>query len=247
MCFDDQAVPPPPPVPGAVAEHGELYLLSADGAEFSTYYAYPPGRVRSAVVIMPDVRGLHRFYRELAQRFAEVGVVALAIDYFGRTTEPGSARDGSFPHREHVDQMRPEQVTLDVAAAVRWLRENRDHDIVSVFTVGFCMGGSLSWAQSAADLGLAGCVGFYGIPSRVAHSVPTMKAPLLLLAAGQDTTPVDEVERFAEQVRAAGVDAELYVYPEAPHSFFDRTAGDYEQASADAWRRVVDFVGRHSD
>ncbi len=248
MCYGDDAVPPEPPVSGALGDHGELFLLSADGTEFTTYYAYPAvGRAHSAVVVMPDIRGLHRFYQDLAERFATVGVLTVAIDYFGRTTEIGSPRGEGFPFRHHADQMTPEQVSQDVGAAVAWLREDRDHQVESVFTVGFCFGGALSWRQSAADHGLAGCIGFYGRPSRVTDRIGSMRAPLLLLAAGKDEgIPVEEVEQFAEQVRASGVEAELHVYPEAPHSFFDRNAEQYQQECDDAWRRVIDFIDRHS-
>lgn len=244
MCFDDHARPPAPPVKGAVSEHGEVHLQSADGAEFAAYYAYPVRRAQNGVVVMPDVRGLHGFYQELAQRFAEMGVLAVAIDYFGRTAGVGF-RDDSFPYREHADQVQPAEVDLDVAAAAAWLRGDLDHDVSAVFTVGFCAGGSLSWAQSGAGHGLAGCVGFYGRPSQVAYRLPDLQAPLLLLAAGQDDTPVEEVEQFADQVRAAGVGAELYVYPDAPHSFFDRASGRYDAECADAWQRIMAFIDRH--
>ena len=246
MCYGDDAVPPYPPVTGVVGDHGELFLLSGDGTEFAAYYAYPQARARSAVVVMPDVRGLHRFYQELAERFAAAGLLAIAIDYYGRTTEIGSARGDNFPFRQHADLLEPAQVTQDVRAAVAWLRGDRDHDVSAVFTVGFCAGGGMSWRQSATDYGLSGCIGFYGRPAQVADQIGSLRAPLLLLAAGQDATPVEEVEQFAEQVRASGVDAEVHVYPDAPHSFFDRTADDYQQECADAWRRVLGFVDRHS-
>ena len=221
MCFDDQARPPAPPVTGIVSEHGEVHLQSADGNLFGAYYAYPTLRAQNGVVVMPDVRGLHSFYQELAQRFAEVGLLSVAIDYFGRTAGIGP-RDGGFPYREHADEVQPGQVDLDVAAAVAWLRSDLDHDVASVFTVGF-----------------------YGRPSLVTYRLPDLEAPLLMLAAGQDETPVEEVERFAEQVREAGVEAELYVYPDAPHSFFDRTFSEHEAACADAWLRVLAFIERH--
>ena len=104
----------------------------------------------------------------------------------------------------------------------------------------------MSWRQSAAGHGLAGCVGFYGVPSRVTDVVDGMRAPLLLLAAGQDFTPVDEVEKFAGQVREAGVEAELHVYPDAPHSFFDRSFAEHADDCADAWRRMLAFIERHT-
>jgi carboxymethylenebutenolidase len=245
MCYADDARPPLPPVRGGASDHGELVLQSADGTRFGAFYAHPDQASDVGMIVLPDVRGLHDFYRELAQRFAEAGMHSIAIDYFGRTAGIG-ARPEDFPFREHVDQMQPERTGEDIAAAAAWLRSLSNGTVKSVFTVGFCMGGALSWRQSASSTGLAGCVGFYGVPSRVADQVPQMRSPLLILAAGKDFTPVEEVERFAESVREVGTEAELHVYPEAPHSFFDRSFAEHEEACADSWRRILDFVGRHS-
>ena len=221
-----------------------MTLRSADGTELMAYYAHPDQPSRAGMVVMPDVRGLHAFYQELARRFAEAGMHAVAIDYFGRTAGIGP-RDEDFAFREHVDQLQPAKVTEDVGAAAAWLRGLEQGAVDAVFTVGFCMGGALSWRQSAGGHGLAGCIGFYGIPSRVTDVIPAMRSPLLTLAAGQDFTPVEEVERFATRVREVGVEVELHVYPDAPHSFFDRTFAEHAQACDDAWKRVLDFVGQH--
>jgi carboxymethylenebutenolidase len=196
------------------------------------------------MIVMPDVRGLHAFYKELARRFAEAGIHSVAFDYFGRTAGMGPRSD-DFAYREHVDRLELRTVSEDVAAARDWLGSLANGSVDSIFTVGFCMGGALSWAQSAAGLDLSGCVGFYGRPERVSDRIGAMKAPLLLLAAGQDFTPVADVEKFAEQVRANGIETELYVYPDAPHSFFDRTFAEHAEACDDAWRRILDFVERH--
>ena len=244
MCFGDDARPPLPPVRGGAVDHGDLVLRSADGTEMGAYYAHPDAPSGAGMVVMPDVRGLHDFYKELARRFAEGGMHSVAIDYFGRTAGIGPRRD-DFPYREHVDKLEPAKVSEDVAAASDWLRTLDNGTVESVFTVGFCMGGAFSWAQSAAGLDLGGCIGFYGLPSLVADRIDAMNAPLLLLAAGQDFTPIADVEQFAQRVRAAGVEAELHVYPDAPHSFFDRSFAEHADASADAWRRILDFVDRH--
>jgi len=244
MCFDYDARPPLPPVRGGAADHGELTLRSADGTEFSAAYAHPDEASTRGVVILPDIRGLHPFYAELAQRFAEAGIHAVAIDYFGRTAGVGMRGD-DFEWRPHVDQMKPDQVTADVGAAVEWLRGLGNGTVTSVFTVGFCLGGAHSWRQSAAGLGLSGCVGFYGRPDRVEDVIAKMESPLLLLAAGQDHTPVEAVEAFAQQVRDAGVEAELHVYPDAPHSFFDKRFAEHQEACEDAWRRILGFAERH--
>jgi carboxymethylenebutenolidase len=73
-----------------------------------------------------------------------------------------------------------------------------------------------------------------------------MRAPLLILAAGQDFTPVEETGKFAAQVRDAGVEAEVHVYPDAPHSFFDKTFAQHAADCADAWERMLSFMARHS-
>jgi carboxymethylenebutenolidase len=244
MCFGDDARPPLPPVRGGADDHGDLVLRSADGTELGAYFAHPDAPSNVGMVVMPDVRGLHEFYKELARRFAEAGIHSVAFDYFGRTAGIGRRTD-DFPYREHVDELQPQTVSEDVAAAADWLRSLANGTVDAVFTVGFCMGGALSWAQSAAGLDLTGCVGFYGMPERVQDRIGAMKAPLLLLAAGQDFTPVADVEKFAEQVRVVGVEAELHVYPDAPHSFFDRSFAEHAQACDDAWRRILDFVERH--
>ena len=85
MCFDLDSVPPIPAISGAAVSHDDLVLEAADGNRFAAFAAMPeePGRV--GIVILPDVRGLYRFYEELALRFAERGYTAVAFDYFGRT------------------------------------------------------------------------------------------------------------------------------------------------------------------
>ena len=117
--------------------------------------------VRTGIVILPDVRGLYRFYEELALRFAERGFPAVAFDYFGRTAGV-SKRDDDFAYMEQVALTTPEGIQADVGAAVGYLR---DAGAVSVFTVGFCFGGRNSWLSAAGGHGLAGAVGFYGMPA----------------------------------------------------------------------------------
>jgi carboxymethylenebutenolidase len=113
----------------------------------------------------------------------------------------------------------------------------------SVFTVGFCFGGSNSWRQSATQPGLAGAIGFYGRPSRVQDVIARMKAPLLLLIAGADqATPQEEFKAFDRQLTDAGVTHKMVVYPGAPHSFFDRSFAQHEEACDDAWRQVLAFL-----
>jgi carboxymethylenebutenolidase len=252
MCFGNRARPPQPPRQGPVGDHADLTLSSADGTRFMAYHADAAPGSTDAMVILPDVRGLHVYYKDLAIRFAEAGLHAIAIDLYGRTAGPD--RSEEFEYRQHAEQIQLPAVHDDVSAALGWLAGR--HHPGAVFTVGFCMGGSLSWAQSAGGHQvdghpLAGCIGFYGRPERVEPVRAQLRVPLLLLAAGRDFTPVAEVQEFADRVTADGVPATVRVYPEAPHSFFDRTFDEYAPDCAQAWVDLLGFIddrsgaGRH--
>lgn len=244
MCHDDDSRPPAPPIQGEVASRSDLKLTAADGNRLLAHGARPAEPTGIGVVIMPDVRGLHAYYGDLAARFAEAGIDAVAIDYFGRTADTDD-RSEAFEYRPHVDKTTPEGIATDVAAAVAYLRTDEGGAVDRVFTVGFCFGGAHSWGQSADTPGLDGCVGFYGKPERVEDKVDRMAAPILMLMGGADKNiPPAMAEAFATRVREKGVPVDLHVYDGAPHSFFDRKFGDHQDACSDAWRRVLDFVGR---
>ncbi len=247
MCHSDRSLAPYPPVRGAVGECRDLTLLAPDGARFGAHLCRPALPTRRGVVILPDVRGLHPFYKDLAQRFAEAGFAAIAIDYFGRTA-PTPDRSESFDYRSHIERTTPEAIAFDVRAAVQRLRAELGGVSPSIFTVGFCFGGTASWRQSAEGLGLSGCIGFYGgrPMERAGPWIPRMKAPLLLLLAGNDATPASEFQEFVQKVRQRGVEVEAKTYEGAPHSFFDRTSSEHAEACADAWNRLLNFAERHS-
>jgi carboxymethylenebutenolidase len=242
MCYGDDARPPFPPVSGGSAGERDLTLRAADGNEFMAYAARAAQPTGAGIVILPDVRGLHDFYKELARRFAEAGLDAVAFDYFGRTAGMG-ARDESFAYRPHVEQTTPAGVDADTAAAIAYLRSAEGGEVDRVYTVGFCFGGSNSWRQSAAQPGLAGAIGFYGQPGRVRDAIGRMQAPLLLLVAGADFTPLAEFEQLDRDLTDAGVPHKMVVYEGAPHSFFDRTFEEHRAACDDAWRQMLAFVG----
>jgi carboxymethylenebutenolidase len=243
MCYPIGARPPLPPIQGGLAaETRDLTLTAKDGNRFMAYAARAASPTGAGMVILPDVRGLHSFYKELAERFAEAGIDAVAIDYFGRTAGMG-ARDDSFEFRAHVEKTAPETIDADVAAAIAFLKSAEGGAVRSVFTVGFCFGGANSWRESALQAGLAGAIGFYGRPSRVQDAIPRMKAPLLLLIAGADqATPQEEFQAFDRQLIDARVPHKMVVYPGAPHSFFDRSFAEHKEACDDAWRQVLAFV-----
>lgn len=143
MCFSDDARVPPPPISGAAADHGDFELKASDGNRLMAHFARASKPNGAGMVVLPDVRGLHNFYKDLARRFAETGIDSVAIDYFGRTAESDDRSD-SFEQMPHVKQTTPEGIAADTAAGIAFLRSKEGGAVKSVFTVGFCFGGSSS-------------------------------------------------------------------------------------------------------
>jgi len=251
VCFEPDSLPPIPVISGAALSHDELVLEARDGNRFAAFAALPDDPARAGIVILPDVRGLYRFYEELALRFAERGYAAIAFDYFGRTAGVGKRGD-DFEYMPHVQQTTAAGIQADVAAAVEWLRMRVG--VSGVFTVGFCFGGRQSWLSAAGGHGLAGAVGFYGRPGLGQDGQPgptqraaEMECPILALQAGDDQNiTADDNAEFERSLETAGVEHELITYDGAPHSFFDRKQEAFADASEDAWARVLAFVDRHA-
>ncbi len=245
MCYSDDARPPLPPVGGAAADYGDFVLTASDGNKLGAHFARAAKPTGAGMVVLPDVRGLHEFYKELARRFAEAGIDAVAIDYFGRTAGIGDRGEG-FEFMPHVEKTTPDGVRADTAAAVAYLKSKDGGGVKAVFTVGFCFGGSNSWNQSAGGHGLGGSIGFYGRPERSLDFIPKMKDPLLLLVAGADFTPQEAFHDFDRRLTEAKVPHEMHIYEGAPHSFFDRTFDQWKDACDDAWRRMLAFIKKNS-
>ncbi len=239
MCHSPDSRPPAPPVVGEVAEHSAVILTSTDGARVMAYQATPATPNGRNVVILPDIRGLHPYYVDLTQRFAEAGFGAIAIDYFGRTASTGDRSD-AFEFRPHLEKVRPSQVQLDVQTAIAHLRT---HVRGEVFTVGFCFGGSQSWRLAASSLGLSGVIGFYGKPSLLADVSDDLYLPMLLLIAGDDAaTPQSEFDSFTGRLDEAGTHYVKHVFEGAPHAFFDRSFADWSEYCTQAWDDILAFT-----
>jgi carboxymethylenebutenolidase len=250
VCFELDSLPPIPVIRGAAVSHEDLVLDAEDGNRFAAFVAKPDEPTTAGVVILPDVRGLYRFYEELALRFAERGILAVAIDYFGRTAGIGKRGD-DFDYMAHVEQTTPDGVQADVRAAAEYVRSQGGR---AVFTVGFCFGGRNSWLSAAGGHGLVGAIGFYGRPGHGRDGSPgpaqraaELEAPILALQAGADENiTAEDNAAFEEALRDAGVDYQLVTYEGAPHSFFDRRQEDFADASADAWTKVLAFIEAHA-
>ena len=247
MCFEASDRPPVPPRTGHLASSRRLTVEAEDGTEVAARLATaiepdPPG-----AVLLPDVRGLHPYYEDLADRFADAGVHAIAIDHYSRTAGTGY-RDADFDNRAHRSSVHDEHSRMDVAAAATALREAGADGI---YALGFCKGGRAAFLQASQD-GIAGVVGFYGWPAREEDGrspigdalAGSVRARVLALYGGADEgITAEDVAAYDAALSGAGAVHETVVYPGAPHSFFDRKMVAHQDACVDAWRRVLTFMG----
>jgi carboxymethylenebutenolidase len=225
----------------------DAILTSADGTGFRAYLASASGG-DAGVVIAPDVRGLHSFYEELAERFASAGVHAVAFDYFGRTAGTDRRTD-DFDYMPQIRQTTPRAVFADIGASRAHLE--KETKTRRTFVLGFCYGGRIAFLSSVEVPGLAGVVGFYGRLGKrendpwpvPAEEALRMRAPVLGLFGGDDPgIPATDIAGFDDALRTAKLPHDIHTYPGAPHSFFDRTFNEHKAECDDAWRRVIAFM-----
>jgi len=251
MCFDHDSRPPINPIAGGALDGRLIELSAADGNRLAAFRARPSAPTGAGIVILPDVRGLHPYYEELALRFAEHGVDAVAIDWFGRTAGAGRRADG-FDYMPHVQATTWAGISTDIAAGVEALRADGTS---AAFTIGFCMGGRMSFLAATLGLDLAGVIGLYGTlegPWRNHAPAPLdrldqIASPVLGLFGGADgAISAEAVAAFERGLAERGIDHRIVTYPGAPHSFFDRKAAEFAAESAAAWSEISAFIAMPS-
>jgi carboxymethylenebutenolidase len=242
MCFSSDQHPPEPPKSSEIGDHGPLVLTAADGNRFSAFEAVPATPRGASLVLLPDIRGMHAFYTDLALCFAQAGIHTVALDPYGRSAGL-TPRDDDFDFKPSVQELTPDHVLADAQAAAARLRERSDDP---VFTAGFCMFGGHSWRLAATDLHPAGSIGFYGRPSTVEDVLDDISSPLLILAAGSDqATSPQENAAFVRALNEAEKVHDFVEYEGAPHSFFDRGFEQWQTECTDAWVRMLGFIDRN--
>jgi carboxymethylenebutenolidase len=250
VCFPDGSRPPS--FPGKPVDVGcaRTVLRPVSSSPFAVVSCVPiRASSRAALVVLPDGRGLGPYYSEFARRIGQTGREALAVDLYGRTAGVGPRRPG-FVSAEHSARLTWAGVQQDLSAAVEHLR--RDDRTRPVFAVGFCLGGRVSLlAASRTELRLSGAVAFYPQTHGPARSdlpapdelVSEFGCPVLSLFGGSDELiPAADVQRWRTALAGTDQASRVIVYPGAPHSFFDRSTSRFASESADAARRLLEFV-----
>lgn len=222
---------------------GQTVEFSSNGGAASGYLAIPASGKGPGVIVIQEWWGLVPHIKDVCDRFAAEGIVALAPDlYHGKsTTSPDEA--GKLMMALRIDE-----AEKDLRGAAQFLL---NHDATTgdkVGTVGFCMGGALSLYAATKNSHVGACVIFYGGHPNVKPDLANLQAPVLGLYAQRDgfVTP-DSVRALERQLKELGKSAEMHIYPDADHGFFnDQRPGVYDEAAAkDAWQRVLKFFSAH--
>lgn len=222
---------------------GAMVEFAANGRTTGGYLATPASGSGPGVVVIQEWWGLVPHVKEVADRFAGEGFVALAPDlYHGRsTTSPDEA--GKLMMALEIDR-----AERDLRGAIDYLLARDDVAGTRVGTVGFCMGGQLSLFAACANASVGACVDFYGIHPNVAPDLAGLEAPVLGFFAERDGFVTPEAARKLESdLRAAGKEGEITIFDGADHAFFNDSRPDVYHAgyAAECWTRMVAFYRRH--
>lgn len=223
---------------------GEMVTVTgANGTRVEGYLSAPEGTGRvPAVVVIQEWWGLVDHIKDVTDRFAREGFLALAPDlYHGKTaTEPDEAN-------KLMMDMRREDAARDLDAVIEYLASH-PRSTGRVGTVGFCLGGGLSLMAACRNPKVAACVDFYGVLPGGQPDCSQLRAPVLGIFGERDPwMPPDAVRRLEDELRASGKQIETIIYPERDHAFFNDTnpSAYHAEHAADAWRRTIAFFKQH--
>jgi len=218
----------------------DITLTASDQFQLGAYRAEPAGAPKGALVVIQEIFGVNHHIRNVCERYASEGYVAVAPSIFDRTER--NFQSGYSP--EEVAAARRFVANPDWPAMLRDTQAAIDsvQDVGPVGIVGFCLGGSIAYAAATKLNGLRAAVGYYGgAIVRSADERPTV--PVLLHFGEKDSgIPLSDVDT----IRAKRPEVEIHVYPGAQHGFSCDERASYDKASADlAGQRTLAFFAKH--
>ena len=223
----------------------------SDGTKMRTYVAKPAGAPRAALMVFPEIFGINAHIRDVADRFAKQGYLAVSPELFHRT-EPGFEAGYMQPDIEkgvgHMQKVKPEGLEADIKAAYAYAKSASGN--LPVAATGFCMGGRVTFLAATLEP-LACGVSFYGggiapgpFGPGILDRVPQLQAPMLFLWGGKDThIPAASVDAITAALRASGKPFDVAEFSEAEHGFFCDQRPSYNAAAAAvAWPMVLAYL-----
>jgi len=219
---------------------GEMISFPSNGSEGQGYLAVPPSGSGPGIIVIQEWWGLVPHIKDVCDRFAAQGFVALAPDLYRGTkaSEPDEAG-------KEMMALQLDRAAKDMSGAVDEVKRRSSADKVGV--VGFCMGGGLALvlATQRPDV-VDACVSFYGLipwPDAQPDFSKLSGAVLVHVAAEDEYFSPTAAAALEAQLHSLGKEAEFHVYDGADHAFFNDTRPEVHDvdASATAWTRTIDF------
>jgi carboxymethylenebutenolidase len=225
---------------------GEMIEFPSNSHTCSGYLATPRSGRGAGIVVIQEWWGLVTHIKDVCDRLAAEGFMALAPDlYHGETTkEPDEA--GKMAMGLRIDD-----AAKDIAGAVNWLAGSERTTGNRVGIVGFCMGGALALFAASQNSALAAVVSFYpalGLPAVQQLDVSTIEGAVLVHLGGVDHAYTrEQVEEIERRLKGAGADVEAFWYEKADHAFFNDARPEVyrPEAAQLAWDRTLAFFRKH--
>lgn len=238
-----------------------MIQVPVDGESMPAYFVEPRGAGPfPAVIVVMEAFGLNDHIKSVAERLAREGYVTLAPDLYHRVSPNTVVGYDNLPEAIRLlTSLADSDILRDMNACVAFLQNCPQVRRDRIGVTGFCMGGRVAFLAACRNPAIRAAVPFYGgsIGSVMQPSEKTPKAPLeyadqlqgaMLLFFGEADPfiPLEEVRRIESRLQELGKQAEVIVYPGAPHGFFCDERDSYRaDAAADAWRRMLEFFNRH--
>ena len=227
---------------------GEMVTFPSNGSQAEGYLAVPDRGQGPGVVVIQEWWGLNDQIKEVCDRYAGEGFVALAPDlYHGEGAAPPKADEAG----QLMMALNIEQAAKDMAGAVDYLR---GHDAVTgdgVGVVGFCMGGGLAlWLATLRPDAVKAAVSYYGIIPWPAAQPDYSKLQAAVqghYGENDDFADPESVRKLEEELTGLGKSVEFFTYPGVDHAFTNHHRPDvfHAEHAETAWRRTIDFFRRH--
>jgi carboxymethylenebutenolidase len=236
---------------------GQEITFSSGGIQLPAYVARPvrvPKNGLPVVIVVSEIFGVHEYIADVVRRFAKLGYLAIAPEFFVRAGDPNSLGTIADILKEIVAKTPDAQVMNDISSALAWLGKNGG-DLSRVGITGFCWGGRVTWLAAEQFAQIRAGVAWYGrlegektdnSPANPIDLVAQLKAPVLGLYGGADTgIPVESVESMKKALASlennkAAQNSRFEIYPDAPHAFHaDYRASYREDPAKDGWSKCV--------
>jgi len=204
-----------------------------------TAKAYLSGEGNKAIIVLHEWWGLVPHIKDITDRFAKEGFLAIAPDLYDGKTADNPNDAGALMQHLFSDLSKAEEI---IKETIDYLKSQ---GAKKIGITGFCCGGTLTWYFGKYADAL---VPFYALYQLAPIDFSSIKAPVLAIHAEKDEfVPLSDVEKAKEECKKHGIKAEFIVYPGVNHAFLNDTRPEVynEKAAKDAWEKAVNFFKKH--